>query len=214
VVVPARENPFRSECVERLRFRLSEGEWSHLLARLVASQFRGAIVGSKGAGKTTLLIELAARLTDRGFKTDILLADAAGAVTSAEFAAMFSRARACSEMLLLDGADRLGGRQWRRLLNALPGGAGIVITLHQPDWLPMLHECRTSAWLLADLVRELLGPAASPTSLTADRGWPPTDGHLASLLARCQGNIRSALRELYDSWSVGRPPLPSPAETA
>ena len=37
---------------------------------------------------------------------------------------------------------------------------------------------------------------------------------LAWLLARCQGNIRSALRELYDCWAVSRLPLPRPAETA
>jgi polynucleotide 5'-kinase involved in rRNA processing len=65
--VRARDNPFRTERVLRVRFRLPSGTWDDLLARFEALGRRAAIVGPQGSGKTTLLEDLAPRLRARGY---------------------------------------------------------------------------------------------------------------------------------------------------
>ena len=63
----ARDNPFRTDRVLSVRYRLAEGTLCGLLDRFEAMGRRAAIVGPKGHGKTTLLEDLAPRLRDRGF---------------------------------------------------------------------------------------------------------------------------------------------------
>ena len=63
----ARDNPFRTDRVLAVRYRLDQGTFDGLLDRLDALGRRAAIVGPKGSGKTTLLEDLAPRLRDRGF---------------------------------------------------------------------------------------------------------------------------------------------------
>ena len=64
----ARENPFRTECVHRVRYRFVDGTWDGLMARLKKLDCRAALVGPDGSGKTTLLDELAPRLERLGFR--------------------------------------------------------------------------------------------------------------------------------------------------
>ncbi len=62
---------------------------------------------------------------------------------------------------------------------------GLVITSHRPGLLPTLYECETSPELLAGIVEELAGEELDSEEV----------------LARHRGNIRDALRELYDRWA-------------
>jgi hypothetical protein len=62
---------------------------------------------------------------------------------------------------------------------------GLVITSHRPGLLATLFECETTPELLAGIVRELAGDGV-------DAG---------ELHARHAGNVRNALRELYDRWA-------------
>ena len=62
---------------------------------------------------------------------------------------------------------------------------GLVITSHRPGLLPTLFECETSPELLAGIVGELAG-----SEVEAGELW-----------ARHRGNVRDALRELYDQWA-------------
>ena len=62
--------------------------------------------------------------------------------------------------------------------------AGLIVTSHQPGLLPTLHEHSTTPELLAEIVTEL-GGEADPEEI-------------AELFARHGGDLRLALRELYD----------------
>jgi hypothetical protein len=175
----ARDNPFRSERIDALRYRADDFSWEELEARLVEAGGRGALVGPKGRGKTTLLDEWAARCEARGERV-IRQRIREGQ----RFLDAFQRAelRGClGASVFLDSAEQLCPPGWWELRWRSRRACWLVITAHRPGLLPTVRECRTSADLLAGLVREL-----------ADE---PCD--CAALWRRHGGDVREALFELY-----------------
>jgi hypothetical protein len=184
----ARENPFRSERLLALRYRLSDDEWAALIERLEALGNRAALVGARGAGKTTLLRDIGARLEARGFAVArIRLNEAAPSVSGRGWVDL-ARARG---FVLLDGAERLGAARWRAFSVLTRRAAGIVVTSHEPSRLPTLTVCETSAELLAGLAEELLGERP-----------PWLDATARTLFEKHAGNLREALRDLYDRYAA------------
>ena len=94
------------------------------------------------------------------------------------------------DCLLLDGAEQLSPRSWRQVEQGSRAAGGLVITSHRAGLLPTLLECRTTPELLAGLIEELLEPEPDRPRPTAEE-----------LYARHRGNLRDALRELYDLWA-------------
>lgn len=172
----ARENPFASWRVERIRYRPQGVGWDAIMSRLESLRYRAAIVGPDGSGKTTLLEDLAARLSGR-FRVRLIIRDNADEMPAVPTA--FSP----GEVVLLDGGDRLSWAGWNCLRWRARRGAGLIVTSHRDGLLPTLIETRTSFELLRELVREL----------TAE---PPDD--LEALFLRHRGNVRDVLRTLYD----------------
>jgi hypothetical protein len=64
-----------------------------------------------------------------------------------------------------------------------------LITSHREGLLPTLIKCRTTSALLQAVVDELVDHHAAATQ------------ELEALFLRHDGNIREALRELYDSYA-------------
>jgi hypothetical protein len=181
----ARNNPFASNRVQGLRYRLPEGlTWEELIDRLAALGWRGALVGSHGRGKTTLLEELAPRLVAHGFQVrTITLRDDHPRLGRAEWDLL--RGLREEDVLFLDGAELLGRLAWLRARWLCRRVGGIVITSHRPGLLPTLLECETTPALLAGIVRELAGETSN----------------VEELFVRHSGNLRSALREMYDRYA-------------
>ena len=179
----ARDNPFASDRVLEVRYRLPDGwTWESLLDRLAALGWRAAVVGPHGRGKTTLLEDLAPRLEARGFRVRTLnLWDEHPRLNRQDRARL--RDLGPRDFVLLDGAEQLGRLSWLFLKLRCRRARGLLITSHRPDLLPTLLECDTSPELLAGIVRELTGEELSGAE---------------DLFARHGGNLRSALRELYD----------------
>ena len=175
----ARDNPFASDRVESLRYRLPEGmTWDRLLERLAALRFRAALVGPHGRGKTTLLEDLARRLTARGFRVRTIT------LRQDERRVDWKRLRGigADDVLFLDGADLLGRIDWLRVRFHCRRAGGLIVTSHRAGLLPTLLECDTTPELLADLVRELTGEELETGELFARHG----------------GNLRQAFWEMYD----------------
>lgn len=189
----ARENPFRSERVEGLRFR-SQGLSSEGLADRAVELRACAIVGPEGSGKTTLLEGLAGELRGRGYAVRLHRVSAGGE----SFPRGDPPADGGKAALLLDGLESAGSRA-RPLLRALkPRWDLLILSAHRPGLLPTLVELRTSPGLLEELVRELVG----------EEGVASLGPDLPRLFEECRGNIRECLRELYDRvgrTSKGRP---------
>jgi len=187
----ARENPFRTDRVLAVRYRLPGGP-APLLDRFEAMGRRGALVGPQGSGKTTLLEDLASPIRARGHPVHCAELDAEPRFFDAAFYRPFFDALAPGTVVLLDSAEKLGHSRWRAFERESRRAGGLLITIHVPGFLPTLLECRTTPALLEDLVRELVGREADELPL-------------AHLYDRHRGNLREALRALYDLYAAREP---------
>lgn len=181
----ARDNPFASHRVERLRYRLPEGmTWERLLERLAHLRYRAALVGPHGRGKTTLLEELAPRLTCLGFRVRTVT------LRQEERTVDWARLRGLgADVLLLDGAELLGRVAWLRVRLRCRRAGGLIVTSHRAGLLPTLLECNTTPELLAGLVRELTGAEVETSEVFRRHG----------------GNVRMAFWEMYDRAPAAEP---------
>jgi hypothetical protein len=179
-----RDNPFRSERIDTLPYRPQGWTWDELLARLETLDRRAAVVGPHGSGKTTLLASLIPRLEARGFACRAhRLRRSDRNVPQDLLAGLTER-----HILVLDGADLLGRLAWRRVRRAARAAGGLIVACHRPNLLPTLVQCTTRVELLGALVREL-HPDATPA----------VTGSLPALFEKHGGDLRAALRELYDA---------------
>lgn len=186
------DNPFRVQRLSRLAYRLDGTTWDALLARFAALDRRAALVGPEGRGKSTLLLELGGRLERQGFRLRMAtLRRGERRLAASDWERLFAGANE-RDLLLVDGAQELAPREWRRVREASGRAGGLLITSHRPGLLPTLHECRTTPELLGALMVELLDGAS------------PHDAALASVeatrsrFARHGGNLRDALLAAYD----------------
>jgi hypothetical protein len=201
----ARDNPFAVQRLHAVPYRLMGTTWEELLKRLAALRFRAAVVGHHGRGKTTLLEEMASRLEEQDLRTRTVTFHEGDHRLSGTQRGMLFRDLTPRDVLLVDGAEQLGRLAWLEVRTRSRAAGGLVITSHRPGLLPTLHECRTTPELLAGIVAELIGSEESQRLPEA-----------GDLLVRHGGNVRDALRELYDlcadltSSSVARTGSPSP----
>jgi hypothetical protein len=94
---------------------------------------------------------------------------------------------------LLDGAEQLSLLTWFQFRWRTRRAGCLVVTTHRAGRLPLLHRCATSPELLCNLVSSL------GESLTADES--------VALYQRHRGNLREAMRELYDQQAKNNTPL-------
>ena len=183
----AADNPYAVDRVLRVRYRPRGWNWPGLMDRLAELRYRAAIVGPEGSGKTTLAEDLAARLAERGMRPRFAILNRQNRRLQADLFPWL-RDAGPADVLCLDGCEQLGPIAWRRLLWRCRSLGGLLITTHRPGRLPTLVQCDTDAQLLIDLAREL-SPDEPCTSADAEQLWRARDG-----------NLRLALRDLYDRW--------------
>jgi hypothetical protein len=182
----ARDNPFAVHRVLRERYRLDAPQWDTLLARLEALRWRAAIVGPHGSGKTTLLEDLAERLSTRDWQIVLVRLSRERCTVPGDLAPATFGPR---DMILVDGAEQLSLPAWWWLRWQTRRAGGLIITTHASGRLPVAWRCETSARLLRNLATSL-GVEIAPSQA-------------ADLHARHRGNVRAALRELYDRAAAG-----------
>ncbi len=185
-MLPAHANPFRSERVVALPWRVPGLDLDRLWSRLEAIGGRAAIVGPHGSGKTTLLEALVGDAPRRGLRPRLLrLPDGPRRASARALATAAAAGREC--LLAVDGGERLSPAGCRLIATAGRRAAALVVTAHRPGRLPTLLETRTSPELLLNLVGEL-APEELPFLV-------PT---LPELWRRHAGNLRACFGELYD----------------
>lgn len=195
-MLPARENPFAVDRVLAIRYRFLHSSWEELWRRLAELDYRAAIVGPDGTGKTTLLEDLRTPLEDKGFNIRWLR-------LSREFPRFESgglrelwRTISPQDIILFDGAEQLSRWGWRWFRHQSRRARGLLITSHRAGMLPTLLQSHTTPQLLSEISGELLP--------TLDDTWRPL---VEELYARHDGNLRLALRELYDLAAEGQLPM-------
>ncbi len=188
---PAHLNPFRTACVHGLRFRYPEGDSEcDLVRRLDARGGRGAIVGPHGSGKTTLCLELAERCRSDGLAVRALRYGDSPELRYPLSLSAWLREAGPDTAVFVDGAGHLGVWAWWRILRASRRAARVLVTAHRPCPLPTVLRTVTTAPLLSDLCAGLDQPI-SPSRCEA-------------LFDETCGDVRRALRRLYDDWSEHR----------
>ncbi|MBN2310524.1 MAG: AAA family ATPase [Candidatus Hydrogenedentes bacterium] len=184
----ARDNPFATARLHRLAYRPEGWTWDGLFERLHALDCRAAVVGPKGSGKTALLDELAHRLSAGGRRAAAIRIDGEDAFQKRLDARLTELAPfSTDDVVLLDGADRLGPWAWRRLVRRTADAGGLVITSHRPGRLPTLVECTASPELLDALLRRIEPDNADQMRDAAH-----------ALFRQHSGNLRDVFRGLYD----------------
>jgi len=183
----ARDNPFSTSRVLKLRYRLPPDGMESLLSRLEQLRFHAAIVGPHGSGKTTLMQDLTPGLRARGFSVHYHHLGETRRRIDPEWRSDLAARVGPGDCLLLDGAEQLSSWDWWRFRRQFRRAGGMVLTTHGPGRLPTLATCKTSPGLLAELLRCLVS-------------WPEEEiqSVAETFHARHQGNIRDALRALYD----------------
>ncbi len=190
----ARDNPLRIERVLQVRFRLEAIEAGLTLENLVErwedQGRRGAITGPHGHGKTTLLEDLGKVLAARGETIlNLCLSREKRRFTREEWRQI--QAAAPETIILCDGAEQLNRFNWARFKQRSQRAKGIVITSHRAGLLPTLLECRTSPQLLLAILQQILGNDAVVWDVECETLWE-----------RHNGDLRGALREIYDIYAA------------
>jgi hypothetical protein len=189
----ARDNPFSTARLQHIRYRFQGGSWDGFLEDLKQRRYRGAIVGPEGTGKTTLLEDLEPRLRDLGFTPVRLRLTQEAPRFSPVMQQMIDSRVSDRHILLFDGSEQMGWLAWKRFLWRLGEIGGLIITRHRAGRLPTVHRCTTSPDLLGGIARELLEGNADLTQK-----------QVHDLFRRHHGNLRDALRDLYDRFALGR----------
>lgn len=184
-MLPARENPLRTERVLSVRFKPRGETWEQLMARLQKLGRRGLIVGPHGSGKTTLLEDAGERLEEEGIPTRIVYVEQRPVEDRERMITEALAALRPEEVFLVDGLDGLRAGLRRGVLSESKKAAGLIATSHRKERLPEWVSCRTSSALLAEILAELL-PGREVEDVASE------------LFRKHEGNLREAIRELYD----------------
>jgi hypothetical protein len=184
------DNPFAVHRVLRQRYRLDDAGWAGVVARLAAQRWRGAIIGPHGAGKTTLLEDLGERLAAQGWRLRWVRLSRESPRLSPDQRHTLT-GLGVRDLVLIDGAEQFGALAWWRVRWRARRAGGLIVTTHTEGRLPTLWRCTTTPNLLRSLVHQL------------DVRLDEDDAR--ALHARHHGNVREALRELYDRAAKGAP---------
>jgi GTPase SAR1 family protein len=187
----ARDNPFATDRALKLRYHLHGTTWDELLERLDKLNYRAALVGPEGSGKTTLLEDLAPHLRAQGYNILWLRLDRTCRKFSRQFWNRFFIHLCPTDMILFDGAEQMSRLAWERFKYQSHKAGGMVITSHRAGLLPTLLECSTTPELLGQIITEILGQESDVPCET-----------MRVLYDKHNGNLRSALRELYDMYAA------------
>lgn len=189
------ENPFRSACVDALTYQPAGKGWDEIERRFRHRRFRGALIGPHGHGKSTLMREMGARLGPIAAASIGESEDAPRYVQMRpddpdQHAHIRRLIREVPQLLMIDGYDLLG---WRDRLRLTRRRRPTLVTSHRRTAMPTLLRCRTSPALLANLIGQLA------PGLERALG----ESEIEALHISHDGNVRDALRELYDRVAAG-----------
>jgi hypothetical protein len=192
------ENPF---CTRRIRpgalpYLFPPGmSLEVILQRLHNAAGWGEIIGPHGSGKSTLLAGLIPLLHAEGWRTQrIDLHDGERRLPVnprhiPEADAPF--------LLIVDGYEQLGGLSRLHLKrHCRRRGWGLIVTAHRSSGLPELFDATATIEQANRVVAELL----------KNSDYPISSQHIADRYARCQGNLREMLFDLYDLFERQRSP--------
>ena len=199
-MLPARDNPFEADRIERLLTFEPEWlglTWDDVLEQARACGYQGAIVGPHGSGKTTFCDALGKRLRATGFEVICwFFNDRKHSPDRAEIEALEHSAPPDATILLVDGIESIAPAAWSQSASGVGNLAGCFVTTHSPrkqpkPRLPVFVTTVSRPEMLIDFVARL-----AP-------GHPFDELELRQIFDACGGNLREALWACYDRVAGG-----------
>lgn len=195
------QNPFSTAAVKpgAIAFRFyGETCAADLVKKLEGNQWRGEIVGPHGSGKSTMLRSIGPLLDAAGREVRQYIAkpnDSQLPMSTADQATWNA-----STQVVVEGYELLSRRNQKLLDRACRRvGAGLLITCHTPQGLPMLFRTEITYELASSLVKDLLPPECE--FISAD--------DVRESFSRHGQNLRELLFEMYDLYEQRRPRPPA-----
>ena len=185
------DNPFRSECLQSIPYIFPNGDWDILLNHLQSCGNRGAIVGACGTGKSTLLIQMEERFKEKKHQTIRLFLNDRNRREAGTHLHHFFKKMTQEKVVFLDGAEQLNPWQWWWFLFQSRHTSGLIVTCHHEKHLPWVFKTSSTPPLLSEIINQLLKDEKIRINI---------DHEL--LYKKHHGNIREALREMYDIYST------------
>lgn len=186
------ENPFRSSCVDGVRYTSLSLTTKRLYERFCILDYKAAIVGDHGRGKSTLLRAVGQLLNDDSVPTTLVFINDTVPFPRNRQKSLVKNLNA-ETVVLIDGIDLLSKLRRRRFLRYLSKRCkGVLAVSHSRPGLPILTECISSSELLKRIVKTLLD----------DHGLSMIENAMIeNVFQRHKGNIRDCLSELYDIYA-------------
>jgi hypothetical protein len=186
----AKDNPFRVSRVNEIKYLFSDTDWPEVMNRLEELDFRAAIVGNHGSGKSKLLNEFEPRLIEKGFVIQRLFLNQEKRKFPPGFLSEFFSELTSNTIILFDGAEQLSNIAWNRFKKKALKAKGLIITCHEPGMLPALVETSSSIEVFRKILMQI-----APDEV------PGLESKLEPLFNKHSGNLRDAIRELYDIYT-------------
>lgn len=182
---PARLNPFRSERLHTIPFLPHPAAENTVIDTLEKNHWMGCIAGPHGSGKTTLLLRLQERMQTKNIPTEFFQClEDRPSLSSRDWKTI--RESRPGSVILLDGAEQLPLLQWLRLRQRPRRGGGLVVSSHRPmRGVPLVYQTDPTPRRLLELIQHLYPEQADQIDTEF-------------LYRRHHGNLRDALRDLYD----------------
>ncbi len=186
------DNPFRSARLDGLGYEPLDGPGAEeLVERFRRAGSLGALVGPHGVGKTTLLEAMARVFVGEGADVRWIRLNEERRTPQWHAWRQATRGLKTRSVLVVDGAEQLPRAWWWRVRAAASSAGGLLVTMHEPGLLPMLHELLPRRAVLTPILEQLL--------VSSER--VRCEAHAGALFAAHDGNVRDVLRALYDEYA-------------
>ncbi len=186
------DNPFSVSRQHELKYQFPKGDnWNLFMARLEQKGWKGALVGKKGTGKTTLLLEIREKLLERGFGVKNLFLNCEKRKFNRDELKLITQSTSENDIILFDGSEQMAWWHWYYFLWKVRKAKGLILTTHKPSKLPTILNTSTHFECYKAMVQQLIEKHPDLQYLT-------TSERLHHLFEKYNGNMRLALRALYD----------------
>lgn len=180
----ASENPFRSEAIAKLRYRIEPEALKRLAQSAAEAMGAACILGPMGTGKTTLLEDLIPHIQDLGLDTHAISLNTDSTRETQRQTIVKIAGLGPTDCILLDGGEILGRMSWWKICRLVARHqVKLIATLHNNRGLRVLHETSPNWPMAKELIQAL-----------SERDLEEV---AAESFMQSRGNIREVFRACY-----------------